>query len=339
MNFKRINLIGFLLVVLYCLGMAAKSIFIPLLYGAGLQSGEIVAGRLLYAIPFFWLFFLTIGSKQNIRLPDRKEWLVLLGCAALTSIPLVTHIIAYALISPAVTAVLVYVFPLFVAFLEWIVFKQKPARGFWLAIPFVYTGVLVLVWGGNAPLEIKDWRGVAYTLAAAVSFAIFLVVQVRVYAPKGPLRFDSVGYCSWCSLIIPFVVFPVVQGDIRDYSFLWDRQVVLLFSGFAFFSTALPFVCFLVAVRLLGATTAAMLSTITPGLSVVLTSLLLGDTLTPFQYTGVFLMLMGLVILQGSKQVSLSGKSRFARFLRTRESLGGLERTVQPGTEARNQGG
>ncbi len=290
--------VGYFLILLNCLGISGKSVFIPLLYQEGLTSGEIVAGRLLFAIPALWLFFLVLVPRREWRLPDGKEWGVIMVLSVITAIPIVTHTIAYSMMSPAVTSVLVYVFPLFVVMFEWAIFKQRPERSVWVVVPLVYLGLVLLVGAGEVDMVVSNWEGVAYTVGAALAFAMYLVLQSRVYAPQGPLRLGPVGYCAWSSFVILAVTMPFVAGDIQSLEFLGRQRVICLFAAFSVFSTAIPFVALLMAVQILGATTSAIVSTITPGLTVVATALVLDDRLSSLQYSGVVLVMLGLIILR-----------------------------------------
>jgi len=297
-----VKLAGVLLVLLNCLGISGKSVFIPLLYQAGLSSGEIVAGRLLYAIPGFWLIFLAVGPKQDRRFPRPLEWVTILGLVSISAVPIIAHTVAYAWISPALASTLVYIFPLFVVALEWALFRQKPDRRLWVVIPVVYAGIVLMLGGGAQPLSASSWVGVALTLATALAFSVYLVLQPRAYAPEGPLGLSPVGYCAWSSLVIPLVTVPFVWTRVHSFSFLLDRDTMGLFCAFGVLSTALPFVSLMVAVRLLGATWTAVLSMLTPALSVILTAVVLHERLGVWQYGGVGLMILGLAALQAVKR-------------------------------------
>jgi drug/metabolite transporter (DMT)-like permease len=305
---ERARWVGVLLVMVNCLGISGKSVFIPLLYRAGLSGSEIVAGRLLYAIPAFWLILLVAGAKRDRRLPGRAEGWTIAGLALVSAVPIVAHTEAYALISPALASTLVYIFPLFVVALEWSIFRQKPDPRLWVVIPVIYAGIALLMGGGEQPMDAGNWKGVALTVAAAFAFSVYLVLQPRVYAPRGPLRVSPVGYCAWASVALPLAVAPFLLPEIREWSFLADRRTAGLFLAFGFLSTALPFVSLMVAVRLLGAVWAAVLSMLTPALSVVLTAVVLDDTLCPWQYAGVGLMILGLAVLQASKKRPEKGR-------------------------------
>ena len=301
MNAGQLRKLGFGLVMLNCLGISGKSVFIPLLYQAGLNSGEIVLGRLVFAIPAFWFLFMLLAPKQDRRIPSLKEWAVIAGLSSISAIPIICHTIAYSMLSPAVASVIVYIFPVFVVALEWILFKQRPTRRLWVVILLVYLGMGILAATGNSTMKINDWKGIAYTVVAALSFAFYLVLQPRSYAPTGPLRLDPIGYCAWSSLVIPAAAIPFIRGDIQSFAFLGQRDIVCLLGGFSLISTAIPFVSLLTAVRLLGATTTSLASTITPGLSVIATAIFLGDRLSASQYIGVLIVIAGLALLGKQK--------------------------------------
>ena len=259
---------GLLLILLNCLGISGKSIFIPLLYQAGMTGSEIVAGRLLYAVPGFLCLFFLLAPRQDRRFPLVREWRVLIGLNLLSMIPVVAHTIAYSMISSAVASVVVYVYPLFVVIFEWIILKKRPSRNVWIVIFIMYLGIVMLVCAGRAPLEVRDWTGIIYTITAALSFALYLVFQSSLSGSTGPLKFEPIGYCAWSSGIILVIVVPYVVSEIGGIGFLWQGRAVVLFAAFSVFSTVIPFVSLLYAIRLLGASTTALVTSITPAMTV-----------------------------------------------------------------------
>ncbi len=298
---QRTKTIGFSLILLNCVGISGKSVFIPLLYQAGLTSSEIVSGRLLYSIPAFWLLFFLFAPEQDRRLPDLLEWKIIFGLTLISMVPVVSHTIAYSMISSAVASVVVYIYPLFVVVLEWIFYKQKPTKNLWTVFFIVYFGIIVLVCAGNAPLEVQDYKGIIYTVIAACAFSIYLVIQSHASEPGGSLGFGPIGYCAWASAIIILLIVPYVVKEIGSFEFLWKGDVFFLFSAFAVFSTVVPFVALLFAIRLVGAATTALITSITPAMTVVATATLLDDRLNIYQYSGVVIVIIGLVVLRTPK--------------------------------------
>ncbi len=300
---NRTKIIGFILILLNCLGISGKSVFIPLLYQADLTSSEIVSGRLLYAIPAFWLLFIILAPKQDRRLPNIVEWKIIFGLTLISMVPLVFHTIAYSMISSAVASVVVYIYPLFVVLLEWIVFKQKPTKNLWIVVIIVYFGIIVLICTGHASLEVRDWKGIIYTVIAAGAFSIYLVIQSHASEPGGPLKLEPIGYCAWASAVIIILIVPYVIKEIGSFEFLWKGNVFLLFSTFAVFSTVIPFVALLFAIRIVGASTTALVTSITPAITVIATATILDDRLSLYQYSGVAIIIMGLVVLRTPQPV------------------------------------
>jgi drug/metabolite transporter (DMT)-like permease len=294
----REKLLGVILVLINSVGIAGKSVLIPLLLREGLTSDEIVIGRVLYALPVFWLFFLIIAPKKDRRLPERREFVTIALLCLLSAIPLICHTEAYAMMSASLTSVLVYMFPIFVVGLEWIIFRKRPHRVLLFSLPLVYSGILIMMATGDKPFTVEDWSGVAYTVVAAFTFGLYLTLQSRAYAPAGPLRLAPVTYTAWASLIMPVITVGLLAGSMESAEFLYRPNIIGLMAVLAITTTAIPFISLLMAIQYLGASLASLISAITPALTVLATALVLDEILSTNQYLGVGLVILGLLSLR-----------------------------------------
>jgi drug/metabolite transporter (DMT)-like permease len=79
----------------------------------------------------------------------------------------------------------------------------------------------------------------------------------------------------------------------------WTAARVTLLGGFVLLGTAIPVLSFIMGLRLIGASRAAILSTFEPASTVVLAVLLLGESGSPLQYVGGALVLASVIALEG----------------------------------------
>jgi drug/metabolite transporter (DMT)-like permease len=93
--------------------------------------------------------------------------------------------------------------PIFVGLLTWLVFRKRPATGFWLGLLLAFLGTLVIVWadlGKLARLGVGDMM----SLAAAAYFAVYLMVTERLRTSIGTLTFLRLAMVSSTLALLVF---------------------------------------------------------------------------------------------------------------------------------------
>lgn len=78
--------------------------------------------------------------------------------------------------------------PIVVGLLSWLVFRQRPAVGFWLGLLLAVSGTGLIVWADMGKLA-RFGVGDVMSLGAAACFAVYLMVTERVRATTGTLAF------------------------------------------------------------------------------------------------------------------------------------------------------
>lgn len=78
--------------------------------------------------------------------------------------------------------------PIVVGLITWLVFRKRPAAGFWLGLLLALSGTLVIVWA-DLSKHVRFGIGDAMSLGAAACFAVYLMVTERVRTSTGTLTF------------------------------------------------------------------------------------------------------------------------------------------------------
>lgn len=78
--------------------------------------------------------------------------------------------------------------PIVVGLLSWLLFRKRPAAGFWLGLLLAVSGSLVIVWADLAR-HAQFGLGDVMSLGAAACFAVYLMVTERVRTSTGTLTF------------------------------------------------------------------------------------------------------------------------------------------------------
>jgi drug/metabolite transporter (DMT)-like permease len=146
------------------------------------------------------------------------------------------------------------------------------------------------VLGGS--FEGVDPIGVFSALGAAVIYSCYIVIGNRLLRNIDPLV-TTLYVCFTAGLT--FLLYGVAAGEMDVWLPLQGWLAIL---GIALFSTLVGVLGFFTGLRLIGATSASILSTLEPLLTVFLSALLLGERVTSIQAVGGLVLLVGVLVLQ-----------------------------------------
>lgn len=176
--------------------------------------------------------------------------------------------------------------PIVVGLLTWLVFRERPATGFWLGLLLAVSGTLVIV---RADLARQAGFGIGdvMSLGAAACFAVYLLVTERVRTSTGTLTFLRLAMLSSTSSLLAINMALGVSLRMPHGRTLW---AVL---GLGLISQLGGYLALTYALGHLPATITSI-SLLTQGpLTAVLAALLLSEPLTLAQIVGGALVLAG----------------------------------------------
>ena len=265
-----------------------------------------IFGRYAYAenIDTFTLLFLRFGfsaSFMTLMLILRKEpfprgrvlaQLIGMGGIGYAGQSFL-YLTAIKYASAGLVALLLYLYPFFVAILSIIFLKEKLTRvkAFALALALCGTALTVGPVSGQ-PI------GAIMAIVAALGYSIYIIVGANVMKHVSPFQSSTVIFAS-ASVVYGLLTF--TNGiHLPQTNFGW-----LVIAGIVVVSTIIPVTTFLAGLERIGPTNAAMLSTIEPIITVFLATVLFGDKLAPIVLAGGALILIAVVILTRSEMRSI----------------------------------
>ena len=265
-----------------------------------------IFGRYAYAenIDTFTLLFLRFGfsaSFMTMMLILRKEpfprgrvlaQLIGMGGIGYAGQSFL-YLTAIKYASAGLVALLLYLYPFFVAILSMIFLQEKLTRvkAFALALALCGTALTVGPVSGQ-PI------GAIMAIVAALGYSIYIIVGANVMKHVSPFQSSTVIFTS-ASVVYGLLTF--TNGiHLPQTNFGW-----LLIAGIVVVSTIIPVTTFLAGLERIGPTNAAMLSTIEPIITVFLATVLFGDKLAPIVLAGGVLILIAVVILTRSEMRSI----------------------------------
>lgn len=207
----------------------------------------IVLWRVIFSSAFLWCFLFF--RKQRIRLLCRKDYGLMIGAGAILAVHWTSYMQAIQSSTVAVGILAFSTFPLFVTFMEPVLFHEK-LRGFDLACAVgMLLGVLLIV--PEFKLGNSMTQGVLWGILSAFTYAVLSLMNRRFTAVYQAAVVSFYEQVSAAVVLLPamFALKPAMTG--KDYA-------VLLVLGVVF--TALAHSLFINGLRTVRVQTAGIIS-------------------------------------------------------------------------------
>jgi drug/metabolite transporter (DMT)-like permease len=276
---------GLLLCLLSAAGFAAMPIFARQAYATGIELTPLLALRFVMAAAMLWALVLLrrrpLGSPRGLVLGAALGF----GGYALQA---GLYFGAIQRIDVGLASLLLYAYPSLVTLAAFALRRESPTRRKLGALALASSGVvLVLAGGGTGSI---DWLGVAMALACAGFYTVFILGSERASAKTPAVPFAA---SVATGAAVTFAIAALFAGGVHA-----SGEGVMWAAVIALFSTVMPIVMFVAGLARVGASTAAIASTVEPALTVALAWIVLGETLGPLQLAGGALVLSAVVLLQ-----------------------------------------
>jgi len=295
---SRQRYIGIFLAVLGAALFALKGIFIKLAYGANpaLNALTLLAIRMGLAVPVYILILLWALKRRDKPQALTRKHFFAAGALGLTGYYLAAYLDFSGLqyVSAQLERLILYTYPVFVMILGALFFgKTMSVRGF-AAMLISYSGLALIFARGSIASGDQVLFGAALVTGAALSFAVFQLLAAGQIKIVGSAVFTCVAMISaGTGILIHFTVDSIVDGSFEKI--LSQPQIVWLIGGMiALFSTLIPSFLINVALGRIGAQAVAVVSMISPLVTIVLAVAVLGETFEFYDAVGTLLTVFGI---------------------------------------------
>ncbi len=283
--------LGILLTIISAAGFGTLAIFIKIAYGAGANTLTVMTFRFLLGSICLWS---VIGLKQLNPRIERTQ-LIKLCLLGICGYSIMSGLFAFSLhfLSASLSTILLYTYPALVTLLSFAIGDEKftAQKGFALLICFI--GLVLVVGISTANISIA---GVLLALGAASVYSGYIVISNKLLKSIHSLLVST--YICSAAAAAYLLVGTLTKSLILDISFSgW-----LAIGGMAVLGTLVAVLFFFAGMALIGPSSASIISNIEPVVTVVLSAILLSETITPLQTSGGLLILFGILILQSRKK-------------------------------------
>lgn len=278
------RLIGIVLVAISAASFGTLAILGRYAYADGLDAPTILFLRFSLAA----LVLAPVLAVRRQARPPAPAVLRLVGMGAIGYVgQAMAYLTALKYASSGLVALLLYLYPIFVAVLSATVLRQKITRPTVLALALALFGLALTVGPEGGQLI-----GMLLAIAAALIYSVYILIGAQVLRQVSPLLASTIifGSAGAASGLLTFVVAGGPHWPASLAGWATIAAIVIV-------ATVVPVLTFLAGLERIGPTHAALLSTLEPAVTVLLAALLLGETLKPLSLLGGALILIAVALL------------------------------------------
>ena len=230
----------------------------------------------------FFLFY----QKERLRISFR-DGLIMSLLGILYALSAEFLFLAYDYLSPGIASTIFFSYPIIVALVLILFYKEK------LTIPTLLSLLLVVV--GVGVLSIKkgealNYIGLGISLLGALVYALYILIVNKV-------RIESSGVkISFYSMLFSSLYFLVKSLLLRESITISSWALAGDLTLFAIITTSLSLVTLVYAVRYIGSTPTAIMGAFEPIVAVLISVGLFGEQLTPSLVIGGMVIITGVLI-------------------------------------------
>lgn len=282
---------GYLLGAVAAATYGMNPLFALPLYKEGMDPDSVLFFRYLFAIPLLGIMLKARGRSFKLK---RKEVLPLIVLGWLVALSSLTLFQSYNYMEAGIASTLLFVYPILVALIMAVVFKEKVTLQTVFCIFLALSGIALLYQSGDGTT--LSLIGVSLVMASALSYAIYIVgVNRPILKDVATLKVTFYILLFGLSLFLIRVDFGQSLQIVGKW-YLWGNLLAL-----AVFPTAISFLCTTQAIQYIGSTPTAILGALEPVTAVFFGVTIFGETLTPRLGCGIILIILAVTfIIAGS---------------------------------------
>lgn len=268
------------------------------LYADGINTTSVLFYRYGLAVILLGLFMAVERKSFSITL---KEFAILVPLGVLFALSSLTLFASFHFMDAGVASTLLFVYPVMVAIIMAIFFKERITFVTVLSILLSLSGIALLYRGGDG--GVLDTTGVLLVMLSSLTYALYIVI-----VNKSSLRMSSLKLTFYVLLVGVLLITSCSffgDGEAR-IQILTTPSMWLHASILAVFPTIVSLLLMVVAVHEIGSTPTAVIGALEPLTAVMLGVTLFGEELTLRLSVGITLILSAVILIILGNSISLN---------------------------------
>ncbi|NML22376.1 DMT family transporter [Pseudoflavitalea sp. G-6-1-2] len=275
---------GYLLAILSSVSYGLIPLFVLPIKAAGFPMDTTLFYRFIIAALFMlaWLIYRKVSLKVS-----GGELLILIALGVLFSLSSHFLFIGYDYSTPGIASTILFVYPVIVALLMWIFFKETISRLTVLSLFIAIAGVFVL--SAKESVTNINFPGIFFSLCSAFFYAIYIVL-----VNKGRLKIPGI-LITFYSMLFSAAYYLCKISITGDVKVVPDGEMIINIAVFAFATSVISITALVAAIKLIGSTPTSIMGAMEPVIAVAISVLLFNEKFTLSLFAGIAMILFGVI--------------------------------------------
>ena len=274
---------GYLFAAISAVTYGMNPLFALPLYDAGMDLFSVLFFRYLIAIPILAVMLKIRRRDFSIEKKDIMPLIILGILFALSSITLFS---SYHHMDAGIASTILFVYPIIVALIMFIFFKEKISSKTIACIAVALVGIALLCKSGEG--AVVSTKGILFVLGSALSYSIYIVMvnksRIKKMATiKVTLYVLAVG---WIIFAVRALASEVLTIPPAEKWWLWANIIAL-----SVFPTVISLICTTEAIQYIGSTPTAILGVLEPVTAVFFGIVVFNEVMTTRIVIGLILVI------------------------------------------------
>jgi len=247
-------------------------------------------------VTLFYRFFISAGimlillkyKKEHLRL-GLKEVGIFLVLGVLFSLSSDLLFLAYDRLSAGIASTILFVFPVIVAIMMAVFFRERISMIMVVSMGITLAGVYVL---SGASTSSINFNGLALALGSALAYALYIVT-----VNKSNIKASGVK-TTFYSLLFSALYYLIKSLVGKESLVIPDLSMLFHITLFGLITSVVSITTLVYAIGYIGSTPTAILGALEPVVAVIISVVLFGEKLT-------FALLLGMLLIVGGVLVSI----------------------------------
>lgn len=256
------------------------------LYEEGLNVNSVIFYRFIFASILLAIFMLIKKDSFYLKF---KEIILLVLLGLLFGISAISLFNSFLYMDAGLASTVLFIYPIFVAIIMALFFKEKNSIITILSIIFAFLGVVLLYESDGA--NVSNF-GIFLVIVSSLCYAIYIVI-INQYLKISALKvtFYSMLFCTITILIHSFFdsslnIMPLVNFN------MWFYTIFL-----ALVPTIISLLFLIKAIQLIGSTSASILGALEPLTAVLIGVYVFNEKITFWLVIGILFILFGVILI------------------------------------------
>ena len=287
--------IGFINGTIAAASYGTNPLFALPLYARGLNVNSVLFYRYAIAVLIYalWLKFV---KKMSFKI-TKKELLPIFALGVLYSISSITLFSSFQFIEAGVACTILFIYPVIVALIMSIFFKEKLTKTVIGSIFLTSIGILLLYKGKNGISLNRN--GIILVLFSALSYALYMI-GINTIKPIQKINRAKLTFYVMTAGLTVYIYNILTTTPLQTLS---TPSMWVFAIGLALFPTIISLETITISIKLIGSTTTAILGALEPLTAIFFGIIFFHEQMTVRIASGVILILIGVfqIILNKKK--------------------------------------